>query len=63
MKLAALPGVSGINIAGIEYLNDASGCVNVPDEVVDVALKNGYEPCSHVAEAGGTTHALDALAA
>lgn len=49
MKLRAQDGVHGIGIDGREFVNDPDGCIDLPDDLVDVALRNGYEPCSHIA--------------
>jgi hypothetical protein len=42
MKLKALPDVRGLGVGGVEYANDADGCINLPDEFVAVALEAGY---------------------
>ena len=42
MKLKAEAGVAGIALMGVEYVNDSEGCVVVPDDLVAVALANGY---------------------
>ncbi len=43
MKLQAKPGVRGICIGGIEYLVDSRGMLELPNEHVDSALKNGFD--------------------
>ena len=49
MKLKAKQGVAGLGLGGVEYVNDAAGCIDVPTDFVDIALANGYEPVSHLA--------------
>lgn len=44
MKLHAKAGVAGVCLMGVEYANDSSGCIDVPADLVSVALANGYEP-------------------
>lgn len=53
MKLKAKEGVAGIGVGGIEYVNDADGCIDMPDVFVGIALANGYEPSDHMAAPPG----------
>ena len=43
MKLKAHDGVSGIALLGVEYALDADGFATVPDDLVPVAVANGFD--------------------
>jgi len=62
VKLKAAPGVAGIALMGVEYVNDSDGCIVVPDDLVGAARSGGYS--IPVAPARGrTTPAIDPPAA
>lgn len=50
MKLKANEGVQGVAVGGVEYLNDETGFVDVPDEFVQAVLGAGYTLPPVVAE-------------
>lgn len=54
MKLYAFHGVRGVGVGGAEYVVDANGALDVPDEYVEAVLGAGFsidpQPAAPVAE-------------